>query len=402
MAFLSPTPPQGADPKMYFFLFLLTLGTTIGYQGWTLLYTNFAVESAGLSAADNGLVQSLREVPGLLGFLIIPLLLVVREHRVAVLAAFATGIGTALAGFFPSLGPVLLTTFVMSVGFHVFEAVNQSLLLQYFDTRTTPLVMGRLRGLAAGGSLAVSVFVFFFSEWLSFTTMFLLVGGVCLCTGLWGLRLDPHNPGLPVQRKKLILRKRYWLFYVLTLLAGGRRQIFTVFALFLLVEKFHFSVHAVAVLFMLNYAINWFLNPLIGRAINRIGERRLLCIEYGSATFIFCGYALVDSSIVAGVLYVLDYVIYNFAIALRTFFQKIADPADIAPTMAVAQTINHIAAVFVPALGGWLWVTAGYQIPFFIGAALSCVSLLLVQRIDGEIQARRALRRLKRAREHGT
>lgn len=54
MAFLSPTPPQGADPKMYFFLFLLTLGTTIGYQGWTLLYTNFAVESAGLSAADNG------------------------------------------------------------------------------------------------------------------------------------------------------------------------------------------------------------------------------------------------------------------------------------------------------------------------------------------------------------
>lgn len=387
MAFLSPTPPQGADPKMYFFLFLLTLGTTIGYQGWTLLYTNFAVESAGLSAADNGLVQSLREVPGLLGFLIIPLLLVVREHRVAVLAAFATGIGTALAGFFPSLGPVLLTTFVMSVGFHVFEAVNQSLLLQYFDTRTTPLVMGRLRGLAAGGSLAASVFVFFFSEWLSFTTMFLLVGGVCLCTGLWGLRLDPHNPGLPVQRKKLILRKRYWLFYVLTLLAGGRRQIFTVFALFLLVEKFHFSrscrgrsVHA------------QLRDQLVSESPDRQGHQpdrengRLLCIEYGSAIFIFCGYALVDSSIVAGVLYVLDYVIYNFAIALRTFFQKIADPADIAPTMAVAQTINHIAAVFVPALGGWLWVTAGYQIPFFIGAALSCVSLLLVQRIDGEIR----------------
>ena len=71
-----PKPPKGADPRMYFFLFLLTLGTTLGYQGWTLLYTNFAVESAHLSAADNGLVQSLREVPGLLGFLIIPLLLV--------------------------------------------------------------------------------------------------------------------------------------------------------------------------------------------------------------------------------------------------------------------------------------------------------------------------------------
>ena len=130
MALFSPRPPQGADQKMYFFLFLLTLGTTIGYQGWTLLYTNFAVESAGLSAAENGLVQSLREVPGLLGFLIIPLLLLMREHRIAVFAALATGVGTALTGFFPSLGPVLLTTLIMSIGFPVFEAVNQSLLLQ--------------------------------------------------------------------------------------------------------------------------------------------------------------------------------------------------------------------------------------------------------------------------------
>ena len=386
MALFSPRPPQGADQKMYFFLFLLTLGTTIGYQGWTLLYTNFAVESAGLSAAENGLVQSLREVPGLLGFLIIPLLLLMREHRIAVFAALATGVGTALTGFFPSLGPVLLTTLIMSIGFHVFEAVNQSLLLQYFDTRTTPLVMGRLRGLAAGGSLAVSVFVFFCSEWLSFSTMFLLVGGLCVCTGIWGMGLDPQNASLPVQRKKLILRGRYWLFYILTLLAGGRRQIFTVFALFLLVEKFQFSVHSIAVLFMINYAINWFLNPLIGKAINRIGERRLLSIEYGSAILIFCGYALTDSPVLAGILYVLDYIIYNFAIALRTFFQKIADPADIATSMAVAQTINHVAAVFVPTLGGWLWVTVGYQVPFFIGAVLSGVSLLLVQQIDREIR----------------
>ncbi len=121
-----PKPPKGADPRMYFFLFLLTLGTTLGYQGWTLLYTNFAVESAHLSAADNGLVQSLREVPGLLGFLIIPLLLVMKEHRVAAVAALATGLGTALTGFFPSFVPVILTTLLMSFGFHYFEAVNES------------------------------------------------------------------------------------------------------------------------------------------------------------------------------------------------------------------------------------------------------------------------------------
>lgn len=291
-----PKPPQGADPRMYFFLFLLTLGTTLGYQGWTLLYTNFAVESAHLSAADNGLVQSLREVPGLLGFLIIPLLLVMKEHRVAAVAALATGLGTALTGFFPSFVPVILTTLLMSFGFHFFEAVNQSLLLQYFDVRTTPVVMGKLRGLAAGGSLAASVFVFFCSDFLPYTMMFLIVGVLCMFTGVWGLFLDPTNKELPIQSKKMVFRRKYWLFYLLTLFLGARRQIFIVFALFLLVEHFRFSVNTVSVLFMINYAINWFLNPLIGRTINRIGERKLLSIEYSTAILVFTGYATTGSA----------------------------------------------------------------------------------------------------------
>ncbi|HIW78814.1 MAG TPA: MFS transporter, partial [Candidatus Bilophila faecipullorum] len=111
-----------------------------------------------------------------------------------------------------------------------------------------------------------------------------------------------------------------------------------------------------------------------------------LSIEYSTALVIFTGYATTGSAWVAGILYILDYIVFNFSIALRTFFQKIAEPQDIAPTMAVAQTINHIAAVFVPVLGGWIWVEFGYQIPFFMGAALTCCSLALVQLIDREIQ----------------
>ena len=162
-----PKPPKGADPRMYFFLFLLTLGTTLGYQGWTLLYTNFArLESAHLSAADNGLGGSrCAKCRELLGILIIPLLLVMKEHRVAAVAALATGLGTALTGFFPSFVPVILTTLLMSFGFHFFEAVNQSLLLQYFDVRTTPVVMGKLRALrrAAASRRRSSCFLLRFS-----------------------------------------------------------------------------------------------------------------------------------------------------------------------------------------------------------------------------------------------
>ena len=378
--------PEGAQRKMYLFLFLLTLGNAVAFQGWSLLYTNFAVDAAGFSAAQSGIVQSLREVPGLLGFGIIPLLFLFREHRLAAWSVVATGLGTALTGFFPSFLPIVGTTLLMSFGFHYFESLNQSLMLQYYDTRLAPLVMGRLRGLAAGGSLAVSLLIFFCAEWLPYSTLFLVSGGFGVLLGLGCLFLDPSDASLPVQRRKLIWRGRYWLFYLLTFLMGARRQILTVFALFLLVEKFEYSVRAVAFLFMFSFSVNWFLNPLIGKCVNIIGERILLSLEYLTALVVFLGYAWTDLGWLAAVLYVVDSVIVNFAFAVRTFFQKIADPRDIAPSMAMAQTVNHIAAVVIPFLGGWAWVEFGYRIPFYAGAAITLCSLGAAQLIDREIR----------------
>ncbi|MDD6088330.1 MAG: MFS transporter [Desulfovibrionaceae bacterium] len=393
MALLAP--PPGASSSRYLFLVLLTFGTTMSFQGWTLLYTNFAVEVAGLSAAQNGVVQSLREIPGLLGLLIIPLLCLFREHTLAVAATLATGIGTAIAGLFPSYGMVILTTLCMSFGFHYYEAINQSLQLQYFDLRTTPLVIGKLRGLAAGGSLLAACLVFFLSGLLPYWVLFALIGGICIAAACVGWFMRPSEQGLPAQRKKIVLRLRYRLFYALTFLAGARRQIFIAFALFLLVEKFGFSVRTVSMLFMANYAINWFLNPLLGKAINYFGERFLLSCEYGFSTLIFLGYASLDTAWIVGMLYILDYIFFNFSIALRTFFQKIADVSDIAPSMAVGQTINHISAVIIPALGGAAWVAWGSAVPFYGGMVLSILSFILVQFIDAEIRRADMMRNVR-------
>ena len=378
------------NTRMYFFLFLLTLGSTIGLQGSSLLYTNYAVEVGGFSAADNGFVVALREVPGFLCFLVVPLMLIMREHRLCVLSVVVCGVGTAVIGMFSSFWGIAGAVFVMSAGYHFFETINQSLMIQYYDLASTPVIMGRMRGLAAGGSLAVSLLVFFGSGHLSYEAMFALMGAVVVALGAACLFFDPSSPRVAPQKKGMVFCSRYWLFYALTLLMGGRRQIFTVFSLFLLVEKFGFSVRTVAILYMVNYAVNWFFNPLIGRIINRIGERRLLTIEYTSAFFIFLGYAWTDSALLAGIMYVLDSLTFNFAIAVRTFFQKIADPSDVAPSMGLAQTINHIAAVLIPPLGGWLWVTFGYQLPFYCGMGLTVLSLLLIQFMDKEIARARS------------
>jgi len=139
-------------------------------------------------------------------------------------------------------------------------------------------------------------------------------------------------------------------------------------------------VAEISVLFVINNLVNYFVSPLIGRAINRFGERAVLSVEYFSLIFVFLTYAYTDSKWIAGVMYVLDFIFFNFAIAIRSYFQKIADPKDIAPSMAVGFTINHIVAVVVPVIGGILWMT-DYRIPFLMGAGMSIISLILVQMI---------------------
>jgi hypothetical protein len=374
---------------MYLFLFVLTFASTVAFQAWSIMCTNFAVDMVGLNAAQLGIVHSVREVPGLLTALVIMLLYLMREETLASFAVLALSLGVLLTGLFPSYGGMLATTLLMSTGMHFFEANNQSLIMQAYDTRIAPLIMGRLRGLTAGGNLLAGVLILGCASFLGFPLMFLIVGGLAFCAALYALSRRPDCSSLPKQRAGVVLKKRYWLFYALTMLAGARRQIFTVFSVLLLVERFEYSIASISVLFIINNAINWFLNPLIGKAINLWGERRLLTLEYVAVLVIFSGYALLDNHLLICVLYVIDQVVYNFGIAVRTFFQKIAAPEDIAPSMAVSVTVNHLAAVGVPAVGGILWLI-DYRIPFWMGAGLALVSLLLVQYISRELRRERA------------
>jgi predicted MFS family arabinose efflux permease len=174
----------------------------------------------------------------------------------------------------------------------------------------------------------------------------------------------------------MVLRRRYWLFYALTFMSGARRQIFVVFAGFLMVEKFGYSVSDIALLFLLNASLNVLFARRIGRLVGRIGERNALLIEYSGLILVFSGYALVEQAGLAAGLYVLDHLFFAMAIALKTYFQKIAAPQDIAATAGVSFSINHIAAVVIPASFGLLWL-ASPALVFYSGAAMALVSLLL-------------------------
>jgi len=365
---------------MYRYLTVLTISSAVGLQAWRTLFDNFAVRVAGLDGSHVGAIQSVREIPGFLALLAVFVMLVIREHRLSALSVLVLGIGVAATGFFPSFAGLICTTLVMSFGFHYFETTNQSLTLQYFDQNTSPWVFGKLRSLAAASNIGVGIVIWFIAAVLSYTQIYLFIGGVIGAVGVWAFFQDPSDINLVPQRKKMVFRKKYRLFYFLTFMAGARRQIFIAFAVFLLVKKFNFTIQEITLLFVLNNLVNYFLSPLIGKWIIRFGERKVLSLEYFSLVFIFIAYAVTDSKVVVGVLYILDHIFFNFAIAIRTYFQKIGDPRDIAPSMAVGFTINHIAAVFFPVIGGLLWMV-DYRIPFMCGAGMSVISLIAVQQI---------------------
>lgn len=378
------------NKAMYLFLAVLTAASMAGLQGYTILFNNYAVETAHLEGAHVGLIQSVREIPGLLALTAIYVMLVIKEHRLASLSIALLGFGVALTGIFPSFGEIAITTLIMSFGFHYYETVNQSLTLQYFSTHQAPLVIGRLRSLAALTSIISAALIWCLGFVMSYKGIFLVVGGMVFFAGAWATFQDPTHADIPHQKLRMFLKRRYWLYYLLTFMSGARRQIYMVFSMFLLVKIFHFSVQAITVLFIINNSINWIINPLIGRAINAFGERTLCTVEYTGVIMVFLTYAYASSKWVVAGMYILDYILFNFAVSIRTYFQKIAEPQDIAPSSAVGFTINHIAAVFLPALGGYLWML-NYRIPFLMGAVLGGISLILAQFIRIPVQEKQAV-----------
>ncbi len=376
---------------MYPYLLVLVLSAMGGFQGWRTLLNNFAVEEATLSGFQIGVVQSLREVPGFLVFLVVFVLLLVREHKLAAISVLIMGVGIALVGFFPSFPGLIFTTVLMSIGFHYFETTNKSLTLQHFDTLQAPIVFAKLRSYGALTNIVVGALVWAVSDYLPYKYSFLFIGLCVVAAGIYALTQNPIKRETAPQHKKIILRKKYWLFYVLNLLSGARRQIFVVFAVFLLVERYHFTVKEIAILFVINNILAYFFNPIIAKWINKYGERKVLSLEYIGLFFIFLGYAYFQNRYFIAGLYLFDHLFFNFSIGISTYLQKIADPRDIAPSASAGFAINHIMAVVVPVMGGLLWMV-DFRIPFVIGAGLSVISLFFVQQIRTQASGAKVLK----------
>lgn len=382
----------------------------LGFQVWQSIFNNFAVEELGVRADQIGMIQAIREIPGLLGFLVGMLALLLVEIRIAGFSLVLMGVGIFLTGAARNLGGLVATTLLMSVGFHFFYPSNSSVALLTAGRDEAPKVLGRLNSLGALAAVLGTLFIFGALDAWGYRAVFMVAGAVVVVGGLALLPLGRQSARVERARRRPPLRRRYWLYYALQFLMGSRRHIFTTFAVFLLVQGYQVTPQTITLMFLINSLIGTYFHQVFGKIVARFGERRVLTANFAILLLVFLGYALVPTLgvlrtpgfLVPGValgewvlfppfpatpgllillgLFVVDNILFGFSIALESYFQKIAlGPEEITQNVSMGQTINHIAAVVLPVVGGVAWETLGAQYTFLTGVVIALLSLGLTQ-----------------------
>jgi MFS family permease len=363
------------------FVYLVVSGFLLnfGHRVWQAMFNNFAVETIGVGPEAIGWIQSVREFPGLLAFLLAFLALVLSELRIMALSLVLLGIGLVFTGQAMTTPILLVATIVMSLGFHFFEPCSNGVVLMSIEREESPKVLGQLRSLGAIAALTATGVVYLLVDRLGYRALFLIVGVFVAVGGVILFARGKGQHGLPPKRR-VKLRKQYWLFYTLAFLMGSRRHIFTTFAPFLLVLTHGVSVKTMSILFLVNALINTYVYQKVGQLIPKFGERAILSVAFALLVPVFLGYAYVSVLPTLFVLFVVDNVLFGFNLGLTTYLQKIAlTPEELTSNLSAQTTINHISAVIIPIVGGTIWALLGSQATFLIGVGIAAISLALVQ-----------------------
>jgi predicted MFS family arabinose efflux permease len=341
------------------------------------LFNNFIVDQIGIQPHELGYMESLREVPGFLNALFTAVIIYLAPPIVAGLALVVMGIGMAAYSQVNSFYGILVFSFVWSIGFHAWLPLRSAMTLAYSADEEKGKWFGQLRSVESLATLAMIGLCLFATNLIEFEGLF-QIGGCVVTAG--GIALLFASRRLQTEREnRFVLRKKYWLYYLLSLMDGSRRQIFTTFAIFALVKVFGTDRGVIIKLVLINQVVVLFFSPMIGRLVDKRGERTMLSISYAGLFFVFIGYALLRNVIHLYVLYCIDNFLFVGRIALMTYLNKIAPPQDLKPTLAMGVTMNHVAAVSVPLIGGLAWASFGYQIIFIGGAVFTLISLICTQ-----------------------
>jgi predicted MFS family arabinose efflux permease len=354
------------------------------------VFNNFLNDTYSISDFQRGMLELPRELPGFLVVFVSALLYLMSSRRLAALANLLSGLGIAgIALFSARYGVMLAWLFLFGVGQHLFMPLIQSITMEFASEGQAGRRLGQVTGASnlagIGGSLLI--LVGFRSLGFGFGTAFLIAAGSLLLAALFIRAMKTDRP--PATRTRFVVRREYKLYYLLSILYGTRKQIFLTFSPWVLVTIFKQPTQTVASLLFVGGLIGIVFNPLLGRAIDRLGERFILMAEAAVLIFVCFGYGFSrrlfgehTALLVAGACFILDQLLMSVGMARATYLKKIAvQPDDVSQTLMMGVSIDHLFSIIVAALGGIIWVRWGYEYVFLLGVAIACVNLVSASRV---------------------
>lgn len=373
-----PSPPALSDAvRARGLLFVRMAVASVGFALvlQMSLNSNFLVEEIGVTGFQAGLLEALRESCGIIAFGILAILAGLKEPIIASLMLVLVWIGLTAYSVVPSYGTVIVMSLVWSQGLHVWMPLPNSMTLSLAEPGRSGARLGQQQAAGAlGSTLGLALAFVLTLVGVAIRPLYVISGAAALlaAAACLGIPRDLKTPG-----PSLVFRKRYLRYYLLCFLEGWRKQIALTFAGFLLVKIHHTPLLVMIGLWAAIQLIGYLLSPRVGKLIDRVGERPILIGYYAGLTALFVGYAFIARKEILYAIFVIDGASFAFATALTTYVNRIAPASEHTPTLSMGVTMNHIAAVSMPFLGGVLWNTLGYRWAFLIGLPAAAASIAI-------------------------
>lgn len=365
--------------------------------------SNYFKEAYQVNALQRGFIEFPRELPGVISMFVIAALSFVGNIRTAMAAQMLSVVGMLVLGLIrPSFSIMLIFLFIYSLGMHMYMPLGDSIGLSLSGSDSMGKTLGRINSVKMGFQMLAGIltFVGFRSMWFSYETpvaVFLMSSCLFACIGvfLFVLYKVDRRPDAVVTRVKLVFRKEYMRYYIISALYGCRKQIMFVYSPWVLIDLLDFKTDTMSILAIVSSLVGVFFMPVVGRWIDKYGVRASMSIEALAFIFVYTVYGFlsrwVNTSAVtlAGVGMLLVYLLYitdkmsaQFAMVRSIYMRSIAlVPEDITPSLSLGMAIDHSLTVVGSYVCGAVWYAWGPEYVFLIAGVLSLLNLLAAQGI---------------------
>ena len=375
------------DFKLFLIVGLCT-GIASGIN--STIFNNFLSDVYKLSASGRGIVEFPRELPGVLIVVVLGILSFLGDVRTAVIGMIFASLGMLGLGLFsPTFASMLIWMMVLNLGTHIFMPLSASIGMELSQKENYGVRLGRFSAFNLLATIIGYSIVWFGFKYfgLTYQIAFAIASFFYIFAAYFLGLMNPKKH--KAKKMKFVFRKKYSLYYCLSIVNGARKQIFLTFAPWVLIQVYHLDPPTFAILGLIVALVSIFTRTIVGNAIDIKGERFVLSLEAIILIVICMGYSFASdiapkgiALIIIAACYIIDNSLSVVEMARSTYVKKIAIyPEDVTATLSAGTSFDHVIAMSIPFLGGLLWATVGYKYVFIFAAFIAFLNLFLSLKI---------------------